>query len=122
MVIEAKKQRAEIVKARISKKESGKTGDGRRGNDQRINELKAKMPCRKCGKVGHWHRDCPDKQKGRQLVFSSFRPHTVLVHKRHCRECLVDTACAKTCMTFKYFTQLREEYRRAGIIIVEVEE
>ena len=66
----AKKQRAEIEKARGFFKKGAdpkKQGDGSKN-------LKSKLPCSKCGGFGHWHKDpeCPmfdkpfsnDKKKG----------------------------------------------------------
>ena len=53
----AKKQRAEIEKARGFFKKGVSTDD----RDKGTNPLKAKLACSKCGGLGHWHKDkeCP---------------------------------------------------------------
>ena len=48
----ARKQRAEVVKARgFFKKEGGPSGSAN------TSALKARLPCSKCKKLGHWHKD-----------------------------------------------------------------
>ena len=53
----AKKQRAEVEKARGF----FKRGARKEGRDAAVHPLKSKLPCSKCGQLGHWHKDkeCP---------------------------------------------------------------
>ena len=55
----AKKQRAEIEKARGFFKK----GVSRDDRDKGTSNVKDRLPCSKCGKLGHWHKDdaCPMK-------------------------------------------------------------
>merc|ERR1712023_141091 len=61
----AKKQRAEIEKARGFFKK----GEPKGGKEDRVKSLKGKLPCSKCGELGHWYKDpaCPKFKE-------SFRP------------------------------------------------
>ena len=49
----AKKQRAEIEKARGFFKK----GASQSSRDDATKSLKGKLPCSKCGQLGHWHKD-----------------------------------------------------------------
>ena len=69
----AKKQRAEVEKARGFFKK----GAPREGRDERVKAMKNKLPCSKCGQLNHWHKDpeCPmfgkpfkDKGRGTKKV------------------------------------------------------
>ena len=53
----AKKQRADIEKARGFFKKGVSSGD----RDKGTKDAKQRLPCSKCGKLGHWHKDpeCP---------------------------------------------------------------
>jgi len=57
----AKKQRAEIEKARGFFKKGAPKADQKAGTQA----LKNKLPCAKCGQRGHWHKDddCPKKNE-----------------------------------------------------------
>jgi hypothetical protein len=57
LLTRAKKQRAEVEKARGFFKKGAKQ-DGR---DDKVGAMKNKLPCSKCGQLGHWHKDknCP---------------------------------------------------------------
>ena len=52
----AKKQRAELEKARGYFKKSD-----HKGQKDQLKQYKAKLPCSKCGALGHWYKDpeCP---------------------------------------------------------------
>ena len=56
-LIRAKKQRAEVEKARGFFKK----GAPRDGSDKHTGAMKQKLPCLKCGQLGHCHKDptCP---------------------------------------------------------------
>ena len=50
---------------------SGGGSKGRGKNGMSVDELKAITRCAKCKKVGHWHRECPEanKGKGKEVFF-----------------------------------------------------
>ena len=91
---QAKKQRAEVEKARGFFR---RTGEGNaRDKEEHMRKVKARLPCAACGALGHWKDDkeCPmNKNK------KSHRAHMTL-HTEASRDMiglgLVDTACAKT--------------------------
>ena len=70
-ITQAKKHRSEIEKARGFFKR-GATGDSRDKTD-RIKKLKARLPCAKCGQLGHWKDDpeCPMNKKNQSNHTSS---------------------------------------------------
>ena len=57
MITQAKKHRSDIEKAREFYRDPRQHGDGK----DRLKALKARLPCAKCGKTGHWKDDpeCP---------------------------------------------------------------
>ena len=107
------KQRAEVEKARGFFKKGVSSED----RDKGTNPLKAKLPCSKCGGLGHWHKDkeCPMFSKRFQKDKGGGRGKKKRKQKKKkscytCHECYVtavngldlthvayaDTACARS--------------------------
>ena len=48
---------------------AGGSNKGRGKGGVSVDELKAITRCAKCKKVGHWHRECPERGKGKEIHF-----------------------------------------------------
>jgi len=102
----AKKQRAEVEKARGYFKKGASPGK----DDEKIKGLKSKLPCAKCGALGHWFKDkiCPKfaqqfkdgkgpKRRTKKGFMVFYDVYVVsLAGKQLSFPALVDTACAKS--------------------------
>ena len=99
-VTRAKKSRAELEKARGFFKKDGPN----EGKDDKMKSLKSRLPCSKCGKLGHWHKDpdCPMKTQ----PFKKKDPH-----KKHKRK-----KCKKRVPKMQ---RLRKKKKRSHRVYVE---
>jgi len=101
----AKKQRAEVEKARGF----FKRGARQDGKDAALKPLKGKLPCSKCGGLGHWYKDkeCPKYSEAFKNKPKKDRRHGVHVVEHDVyavslagvtlsHAAYVDTACAKS--------------------------
>ena len=93
LLTDAKKKRGETERARGYYKKA-----------DRIAELKKRLPCSKCGKLGHWAKECPSGDAGNgktyMLGFLGYASYEmrVALRVRYPLQALVDTACAKCVM------------------------
>ena len=97
-ITQAKKSRSEMEKARDFYKKPS-----RGSNPDRIKELKSRLPCVKCGKLGHWKDDpeCPKfvaNASGVNMVLSGPVEAAAFAVELGVRVnlALLDTACAKS--------------------------
>eukprot|EP00971_Amphidinium_carterae_P327486 6458882-Amphidinium_carterae.1 len=96
---QAKKQRAQLEAARsFFKKPSGgpSNGGSNETKSARIAALKARLPCAKCGALGHWYRECTAGQGERGEAVWSCAAATCHRNIADCVTIILDTACAKT--------------------------
>ena len=122
---QAKKQRADVEKARgFYRKGSGKGGGKGKDATERteyLKKLKARLPCAVCGALGHWKDDpeCP-KRKSKDRSSYMVQVSNELVATDTC--VLVDTACAKTVAGRPWADKIREIYEQRGAVLKQIPE
>ena len=69
LITEAKKRRAAVEQARQFYKgdHSARKREDRKKSSDRINDLKKKLPCARCGQTGHW-KDDPECKMNKKLA------------------------------------------------------
>ena len=62
---QAKKQRADVIKARGFFKK----GSNPQEREERVKKMKPRHPCKACRQLGHWKDDkeCPKKSSGKAI-------------------------------------------------------
>ena len=94
----AKQRKAEVDRARqiFRKPQSSEE------RKARLDKLKQKFPCERCGQLGHWKDDgyCPAKVKARALNEGlCVTPETVEVTKEDCSSKFVGELCTVSCVS-----------------------
>ena len=101
-VTQAKKKRAEVEQARDYYRKDQDTSGGKNTSDC-IAKLKQKLPCAKCGALGHWAKECPQRGDGKKVNMLGWIGFQALelrmaARKQNPMKVLIDTACAKSVM------------------------
>eukprot|EP00971_Amphidinium_carterae_P172949 3428437-Amphidinium_carterae.1 len=120
MMTQAKRNRSELEQARQfyrKQEDKSKQGQGESKQD-RMKRLKARLPCARCGALGHWKDDpeCPQYPgKGAVFVCRETGKCTDLV--------LIDTACAKTVAGAQWLADVQRTFQQKfGYALEEVKE
>jgi len=139
---QARKQRAEIEKARDFYKNPKKNGGKDKSQDDRMKQLKLRLPCMACGALGHWKDDkeCPKKGAGGakgshkanmvmasgmlededEQDFSDEEAALTLTTEQNgklrtvYKHGLMDTACAKTVAGYDWWSDMQQYIAQHG--------
>ena len=80
LAVSWKERRTEIAKVNQARRftkssSSGVSTGGRRNFRSEVDELKKRTRCRRCGKLGHWARECRSAPSGNEVSGSSSAQH-----------------------------------------------
>ena len=122
MMTIAKQRRAEVDRARQLIRQTQSLEDRK----ARLDKLKQRLPCARCGQLGHWkdYNDClakvkvVNREETEERVTEESCPFPVSTFLFHVREqCatssgVIDTACARTLAGTRWFTKFEVELKK----------
>eukprot|EP00971_Amphidinium_carterae_P256322 5089401-Amphidinium_carterae.2 len=109
---QTKKQRAQLEAARSFFRKPANGGNNNADKGARIAALKAKLPCKKCGALGHWYRECPMGQSEKTERVWTCATATCHGKLSDCVLIVLDTACAKTVAGAEWEKKCRQEFQK----------